>query len=230
MQTRMVKRKFTDAERYAVFTAHGEQCYLCGEPVDLCAMQVDHVIPESLLGDRALLTEVLKNFGLPENFDLQSFSNWLPACGPCNNEKRSHVFRPTPMMQKHLDDLGKQAVVAEQLARRVVSNRQASSALNTLRRMYEGGQVDDKFRVAIDDFVAFHAVQRPPETADQLMRLTPLIEVMRVDGGVQIVKGPYGVGRGSSSPNIHNRSRCPICGFDAWNGARCVVCGEMDED
>jgi hypothetical protein len=42
---------FSPAERYAVWTAHGEKCYICTRPIDLKTMEVDHLVPESLIGD-----------------------------------------------------------------------------------------------------------------------------------------------------------------------------------
>lgn len=76
----MVKRKFSDAERYAIYTAHKEKCYMCTKPVDLYSMQVDHVIPETLADDLEELAKTIQSLGLPENFDIQSFENWLPSC------------------------------------------------------------------------------------------------------------------------------------------------------
>lgn len=81
----MAKKIFTPAERYAVYTTHGEKCYLCTRPVDLASMQVDHIIPESLLDEPDRLAEVLDKFRLPREFDLNSYANWMPSCSQCNN-------------------------------------------------------------------------------------------------------------------------------------------------
>lgn len=103
------KRPFTSAERYAVFTVHNEKCYMCGEPLDLLSMEVDHVIPETLLDAPEQLESVLTEYNLPAGFNLQSFANWLPACGPCNNRKRSCVFKATTRIQLDLDIAGEKA-------------------------------------------------------------------------------------------------------------------------
>ena len=83
--------KFTAAQRWAVFTVHHGRCWLCGDPVDLQSMQVDHIVPESLVKSPAKLAKVKKQFGLPASFDLNSFANWMPAHSSCNNRKRDIV-------------------------------------------------------------------------------------------------------------------------------------------
>jgi 5-methylcytosine-specific restriction endonuclease McrA len=87
---------FTPAERYAVFTVHGEKCYLCHKPINLRTMEVDHLIPESLKDDPVRLAAVLVALGRQLNFNLNTYDNWLPACGRCNNEKRNNIFEPSP--------------------------------------------------------------------------------------------------------------------------------------
>ena len=72
------KDKFSAAERAAVFTLPGEKCYLCATPLDLKTMQVDHVIPESLLADAKRLSAAIVSLGRPKDFDVNSFENWLP--------------------------------------------------------------------------------------------------------------------------------------------------------
>src|SRR5688572_21907761 len=95
----MAKHDFTPAERYAVWMVHGEKCYICTQPVDLKSMEVDHIIPESLLEDPDRLAEILTWLGRPEGFSLNSFANWMPACRPCNGKKADLIFEPTPLVQ-----------------------------------------------------------------------------------------------------------------------------------
>ena len=45
------------------------------EPVNLRTMQVDHLIPESLMNDPQRLGEVLASLGRPPDFDLNSYAN-----------------------------------------------------------------------------------------------------------------------------------------------------------
>lgn len=226
----MGKRQFTDEERYAVYTVHGERCYLCRRPVDLMTMEVDHVIPESLLDEPAKLAPVAAGYGLPADFDLQSFANWMPACGPCNGRKRERVFDPTPLIQVELQIAREKAPKAAALAAARVSAQSAARAWNTLKRAHAAGTLDATISEAIREFAAFHAPKRVPEAVKAPMKLTPLIEVLSESNGIRIVRGPYGVGGGPTGPNVHSSFRCSTCGSTAWNGTRCVVCGEMSDD
>ena len=226
----MGKRQFSDEERYAVYTVHAEKCYLCGVPVDLLSMEVDHVIPEALLDDPPKLAEVLAGFGLSPGFDLQSFANWMPACGPCNSRKRSRVFDPTPRIQLELQIAAEKAPKAAALAAEVVSSQKLTKSWNAIKRAAAGGYLREDLRAAICEFASQTAPHREPEVAARPMRLTPLIEVISEAGGIRLVRGPYGVGGGPVGPDVHGSFRCSTCGHTAWNGARCVVCGQMDDD
>ena len=63
--------RFSAAQRFAVYTVHGGTCYLNGEPLYLKQMQIDHVIPRSLKNDPDRLSMVLKEYGLPDDFELE---------------------------------------------------------------------------------------------------------------------------------------------------------------
>ncbi len=226
----MTKRRFSDAERYAVYTVHGEKCYMCREPIDLLTMEVDHIIPETLLEDPRRLATILAEYGLPVDFDLQSFANWQPACGPCNNRKRSSVFNPTPRIQLELQIAEEKAPKAAALAAERVNAQKASKAWNTIKRAAAAGVLSESISADIMEFVSYHAPRREPEVASEPMQITPLIQVLSEKDGIRMVRGPYGVGGGPIGPYFHSSFYCSGCGSAAWNGVRCVVCGQMDDD
>lgn len=226
----MAKRRFSDEERYAVYAVHGERCYMCREPIDLMTMEVDHVIPESLLDEPAKLNAIVSGYGLPADFGIQSFANWMPACGPCNGRKRERVFDPTPRIQLELQIAREKADQAAALAASRVSAQTAARAWNTIKRAHAAGTLATAISEAIREFVAYHEPHRAPEADRSPIRLTPLIEVISEANGIRLVRGPYGVGGGPMGPDIHSSFRCPTCGSVAWNGGRCVVCGETSDD
>lgn len=115
--------KFTAAQRFAVYTVHGAVCYLNGEPLYLKAMRVDHVLPRSLKDDPERLSVILKDYGLPDDFDLDSFENWLPTCDPCNSAKYKEPFRPTPIIQRYIDRARAKATGASKAAAELQRNR-----------------------------------------------------------------------------------------------------------
>lgn len=97
-------------------------------------MQVDHVIPESLKDDPAKLATVLTNLGRPPDFDLNSYANWMPTCGPCNNRKRDAVFVQSGFCQVVLQQAANRAAEAQRAAEQLVSDRKIASAVNLLVR------------------------------------------------------------------------------------------------
>ena len=92
----------------------------------------DHILPEHLLNDWDQLQRILAQFGLPTDFDLNSFENWLPAYGPCNRKKRGHVFRPTPIIQLYLDRARDRAPVARKEVEKTRSDQEIGKALAIL--------------------------------------------------------------------------------------------------
>lgn len=111
----MRKHSFTPAERYAVFVTHGDRCYLGRELLDMTTFQIDHIIPEHLQEDPRPLQKAIESFGLPDDFNLNSFENWLPACGSCNNRKRASVFEPVPIIKIELQKPPKGQMKREKL-------------------------------------------------------------------------------------------------------------------
>lgn len=220
--------KFSPAERAAIYSTHGEKCYLCNEPLNLKTMEVDHVIPESLIEKPKELQTTLNAFGLPSNFDLNSFANWLPACRPCNGTKNDLVFEPTPIIQVHLQRAIAKAADAQALAAETVSKRKIANALNVLERARDDGTLDDEVIQTLSEFISLH---RQPDLSGQPILLTPLYEIITEQNGIQLVRGPYGIGGRPAIRNPDSSFSCPNCGsIAAWNGVRCVICGELNDE
>lgn len=191
-------------------------------------MQVDHVVPEALLAEPVKLATVLGALGLPSNFGIHTFANWLPACGPCNGTKNDTVFSPSLLVQIVLQQAESKALKAEALAAKTVSNRKIANALNVLEQARDEGILDEQ---TIQTLTAFISGNRHPNLAGQPIRLTPLYEILNEQNGLQIVRGPYGVGGRPTAPSVHSSFSCSNCGsIAAWNGARCVICGEMNDE
>jgi hypothetical protein len=92
----MNKRKFTYAERYAVWHCHGARCWLCPHPLRLVETTIDHFFPESLLGDDQRRKQVLGEYGLTDDFNINGFENWLPCHAHCNQSKSNRTFGFVP--------------------------------------------------------------------------------------------------------------------------------------
>ena len=222
----MSQKKFSPFERHAVWTVHGERCYMCTHQVDLKSMQVDHVVPESLIGTQEL-ESVKTQLNLLSDFDINGFENWLPACAPCNRRKSNVVFKPSLLIQLQLQMLQNKKAEAEDVVAKAVSRRQLSLALNTLERVDPENLTEDD-REVLRPLVEFTFNYPNRINSAEPVKLTPLYEVLSDDGHLRIARGPFGVGGGPSNPDSH--MRCPSCGHAFFNGARCVICGTIDDD
>lgn len=227
----MAKYSFSSAQRYAVYTSHNEKCYICNTPIDLQSMEVDHIIPESLDEEPEKKQEILKTYGLDPHFNLNSYENWLPSCGGCNTFKSNTVFEPTPIIQLQLQMAAKKAAYTEQLAARTVTRRSVSRALNRIETALEEGNLDAEFLERLQPLITYHQQVRNQEMENEPIRITPFYEILSEENGVTTIRGPYGVGARPSGRNVDPSYDCPNCGSrGAWSGARCVVCGMMDDD
>lgn len=226
----MPKHQFTPSERYAVFTVHGEVCYLCKQPIDMGSYQVDHVLPEQLENDPDRLEEVMAEFGIDDGFELNSFENWMPACVECNNNKRAAVFEPVPIFLRELGKPRNKADRAREIEAEVRTSRQIGRALAVLEGAQQKGSLEGRHLERIRPLIDFHEAHREPDRVDKPLHLGPQIEVLARDGENLTIRGPFGVGVGRVHPPMGGNWDCSVCGHSAWNGTRCVVCGTMDCD
>lgn len=234
----VTKHVFSHAERYAVYKTHGGKCYIGGEPIDMLTFEVDHVIPEALLDSPTKLADALTALGRPATFDLNSFENWLPACRPCNRSKSDTPWEPSLLVQLALQRAAAKADDARTEMRQTISKQQVGRALATLYRHHQDAGLSEDEKVTIWPLVADYAASQVEKgETSEVVRVTPdyavpLYEVISDNGMVTVVRGPYGVGGGPSSTGreVPPAMRCGVCGNPYFNGARCVVCGTMDDD
>ena len=118
----MKKRKFTYSERYAVWHCHGQRCWFCQEPLRLKETTIDHLIPESLLMDDDRRIEVFRQHGLPSDFNINGFENWMPCHSRCNQVKGNKTFEYVPANRMILQKLIKLAPKVEKTALEVPSS------------------------------------------------------------------------------------------------------------
>lgn len=226
----MAKKKFSLEERHAVYTVHGEKCYLCSKALDMQTMEVDHILPESLGITPARLKEVLEGFSLPEDFNLNDFGNWKPTCRPCNGKKLAKVFEPFPIFRMHLDEARAKAGQAAKIASALVERKEVLDALVVVAKAETQGILTEADKGLLPPLFRFQVAVRTPDLAKEPVRITPDFKVISDDGFRQIVRGPYGTGARPSMPNPHPSFDCPNCGAGAaFEGARCVRCGTISD-
>lgn len=216
--------RFSAAQRFAVYTVHGSTCYLNGEPLYLKQMRIDHILPRSLRDDPERLSVVLKEYGLPDDFELDSFENWLPTCDPCNSAKYKEPFRATPIIQRYVDRARAKAAGTKALAEQIVTNQALSKALNIVEIAVDQGQLDPAALAPLIDLYEQHQKQ----TKNREFRITPQFTILHERDGYRLVQTSYGIGHMPSENTVHLSAPCPLCGnYGPWSGARCLGCGHL---
>jgi hypothetical protein len=132
------KRRFSYAERYAIWLCNERRCWLCKEPLRLWEVTVDHVLPESLRDDEDERQKILTDYGLPKNFNINGYENWLPCHNHCNQSKSNKAPEFIPGNKMILDGLARKASEMEKIARSVASNVAKDKVFKTIFAALEG--------------------------------------------------------------------------------------------
>lgn len=116
--------------RFALFEAWENGCYWCKKPVDFTIIEIDHIIPKSVDDDK--LQQIVHNYSLNPNYDLNAVYNLAPICRPCNGkgEKGELLLAEAPVILTRLRKAEKlsQAIAAKVLKMRI-SSAQAGNIL-----------------------------------------------------------------------------------------------------
>jgi 5-methylcytosine-specific restriction endonuclease McrA len=238
----MAKRAFSRAERWAVYQTHDAHCYICKQPISFTEMHVDHVVPERLLNDGAVLRSVLEALGLPPNFAINDFSNWLPACLPCNLAKGSTPFDPAPIILIQFRRAKERAEKARALAESLQTDRAVDQAIVAVEAAADRHALDlRRLQPLLQIFVERHPeamramleqIERAkrglsfsiPEPVLEL-RLTPFARVVYSEGRAEIFPA-------APTPRLTTACEpdpCPRCGsLGPFSGIRCLTCGFLD--
>lgn len=126
------KRKFSYPERYAVWHCNGGICGWCHEPLRLVEVTVDHVLPESLLDDEVKRKAIFHEYGLPKDFNINGYENWLPCHNHCNQRKGNRTLGFVPAYRAEIERLMQRARQAERTARKVSSNATKDKVFKTI--------------------------------------------------------------------------------------------------
>ena len=88
-------QKFSAEEREAIWLAHERKCAYTGKLLDVSNFHIDHIIPESLAKDPAVLESKIATLDLSANFDLHGYENLLPCHPRANLQKRDSLLSST---------------------------------------------------------------------------------------------------------------------------------------
>ena len=224
----MGKYHFKDIERLVVYTIHNERCYICNTPIDFKNMEVDHILPENLLDDSIKMDEIIELYKLPKTFSINSYNNWLPSCSNCNNKKRDIIFEPTLLIQLQLQETQKKYSKSIEYEKKASSSKQISKALQVLKIAFlKGILTQDQVKELVPLLDSMNE-QREVEIQNEPLRISPTVNIILDSSDKYVLKGPFGIGTRpkSNQENIF----CLNCGNNtAWNGNRCVTCGEIED-
>ena len=230
----MSKYKFSHSERYAVWLKHDKRCWLCLEPLRLAECSVDHVIPEQLLTSPDELAGVLEQYGLPADFSVNGFGNWLPAHQRCNQQKSGAVLEYVPGLKLTLDKLAKKASKVAASAQAVTRNIEKDKVLAKVNVAFENKRVteDDlkELIVSLRDIADDDAAIIEEEIGIHFHFDTSRWKVVHQSTGYVVVSDGRlgGMVPTTATPDI--TWECPACGrYGPWNGVMCMSCGRMSD-
>jgi len=78
----------------AIWEAHGRKCVYEGIPINWDAVQIDHILPQSLWSDVTEKRRVFELMGLSEDFAPNDLENLLPCRALRNLQKSDWIFDP----------------------------------------------------------------------------------------------------------------------------------------
>ncbi len=225
----MSSYRFSPAEKFGVWDAHGGMCFWCGEPLAYRHATVDHVLPESLENNPTQLAAIKNSFGLPEDFGINDFENWVPAHATCNSRKNDTVFAISPAMIASLEYVSRRASQARTISNRVAKNRKKGKILALLEDAATEGLVTK------EDVQNLFLELHPQPPAQPLARVVELrvssrwTVLHRNDNIVYVTDGKVG-GYTTTDPNPDPSFICPFCSRPGpWNGVFCMSCNRMSD-
>lgn len=91
------KNQFSEAQRWAIWTAYGMKCFKCSKPLDFDKCEIARVIPDSV--SKIVLGSLVKDYELGSDFTVNSMGNLLPACRPCSKGKANAMQGKSSSME-----------------------------------------------------------------------------------------------------------------------------------
>jgi hypothetical protein len=164
----MSRHTFSIIQKASLYEVYGKKCFYCGELVYFRELHIDHIIPEYLLADKKKLSEAIKNYGLPQTFEINSYENWVPCHGRCNLRKGGELFDKTTVLyylqliQRKIPQLIEREInIIKKLDREkllialTISVETQELSLEELLSYQNAGRLPDSLRFKIQDEIEF---------------------------------------------------------------------------
>jgi hypothetical protein len=233
----MSQYKFDKYERFAVWKIHGPNCQWCLEPVELRHCHIDHIIPESLLKDDALLQQILVKYGLDSTFNINSFENWIPTHSSCNQSKSDSVLEGIPIIQQLLEKIIRKKDKTKTLFEKWKRQIKTAKIEFLLEKGYEDGtinkQIINNIWLKIDDSLSPIMGMTASTINNQVIYIptTENWQVIATESDFFTVKKGELTGILPTSPTPDPKWLCMNCkNYGPWDGNLCLNCDEVSFD
>lgn len=223
----MAKYRFSAEQRFGVWHAYDGLCFWCGEPLPFQDTTIDHVLPESLEDEEAKLQSVKAMYGLDDKFNINCYSNWVPAHARCNQRKTDKLFSPSPAMLAILDRVDRRAPYAESAAANATADKQKGRILGRLESALAAATIT---REEVEQLIA--GIQQEPMIANVnvVLHISPHWKIVHESNGLATVTDGKRAGITPVASNPHHTWLCGHCGqYGPWNGVICMSCGKMSD-
>lgn len=88
----MARKALPTSRRAAIWRAHERRCIYCAEPVVFADLDVDHIIPSRLKDRPEELANLLDEYSLSTDFDVDGILNLVPSHRHCNLLKHGQIL------------------------------------------------------------------------------------------------------------------------------------------
>jgi hypothetical protein len=193
-------------------------------------MHIDHILPEELSGTDEL-AGILNAFGLDPGFNLNRWCNWLPAHGTCNQQKKAHVFKPSPIILVEIERAIDKAQSAQKVHDEFNTDRKLSIALDRVLDAVETGKMSQvELAGLLGSAAKEHESHRTEDLLGTPIMFAPGLRIVQENAGSYLLEGRSGlIGARPKGDHLDSSWDCPNSGPTGWNGTRCIQCGYLIE-
>lgn len=224
--------QFSHTQRFAIWSYYGQRCYYCDELIHFRELAVDHVLPERLLGAPEEFAQAIARFGLPTDFRIDDYCNWLPCHSACNLKKGGKVIVVTPKTTQILHDCIKNAEAVRNRVIQLEKEPKKEKLIIQIQNGVTSGTITKQELLALVDEID------DPLDRDYKALVAEIYYHINTERwkevGIQgdiatVTDGPLA---GITPVNLRplHTWQCPFCfSYGPWSGARCLNCGYLSD-
>lgn len=176
------KSRYSDSQRWAIWTAYGMKCAWCKKALDFTEAEIDSVIPKSV--SKIVLNSIVKDYALGQDFSINSTGNWVSACAKCAKARAKGAFRPVPAMAGIFQMIRNSQQLIDGKLRLIEQQQPIEQMLKQLVEKLERGEISKEDAEAL--VVPFlQAVEGAPKNAIEF-RLSPIVRLTFSEAGVRV--------------------------------------------